>query len=151
MSIGQALLPFEFLHVGTGGFWHAAAESVRRYEERHRDLGDDWTFMTSVYEVSYCEPTERSCGPGYGRDDFSGEVLTPGIHPNLAFALTFMHGDSVAEQQVFSLGYDRLAWTRTQPHLLEVFKDFGRAARQRAEQRERRTGQWSWASASHVG
>ncbi len=123
VSRSQQLFP-EFLRVG-GGFWQATADTLRRYQKAGNEfVNDDWSVRASVFEVSHCDAERGHCGPGYANDPGNPDVANSGIQPELVFELVLMHGHSVAEVRGFKIGYDANAWTRTQPDLNDVIKDF---------------------------
>jgi hypothetical protein len=121
--VNQILAPSAF-KIGSGGFWIDSAELLRRFEDAGNQLGKGWSVHISVYEVSHCDPAQGSCGPGYGNDPGAAQVIRAGIQPKLAFELFLVHDGVGANATGFSIPYDAIAWTGTQPHLKGVIQDF---------------------------
>jgi alpha-tubulin suppressor-like RCC1 family protein len=128
--MNQLAVP-SFLKVSNGGFWWASAEAIRKII----DIGESnnppsleslvgWSLETSVYEVSHCDHQRGTCGPGYGNEPGRDVVNNAGIQPELVFELRLVHAGVAVEQLGFSITYDALAWTTTQPHLQGVIQDF---------------------------
>ncbi len=121
--VNQILAP-SALKIGSGGFWMDSAELLRRFQDNGNELGKGWSVHAAVYEVSHCDPTQGSCGPGYGNDPGSASVIRAGIQPELAFYLSLVHNGVGANVVGFSIRYDTIAWTGTQPGLKGVIQDF---------------------------
>ncbi len=130
-EIANASILFpEPMLLGKGGFWYQAARALAASaKQNHGEPSGSWSVVTSVWEVSHCDHTAGSCGPGYGNDPGSAEVIRGGIQPELAFELSFEHNGVVGKSVTgnfdgFAIPYDAIAWTGTQQHVQGVIQDF---------------------------
>ena len=123
--MNQLAVP-SFLKVGNGGFWWASAQTIRTSEDAGgpSSATDVWSLDTTVYEVSHCDNQQGSCGPGYRNEPGSHIALNEGIQPKLVIELTLSRNHVAVEEEGFSIQYDALAWTTTQPNLEGVVQDF---------------------------
>jgi hypothetical protein len=110
------------LDIGGGFWWDSALHIEADVNAYGLPAEKGWALETTVYEVSNCDIDSGACGAGYRNDVGFGSPIREGIEPQLVFELTLLNpGPEVA--QSFTIGYDALAWTTTQPNLKGVMQD----------------------------
>ncbi|MGO9977559.1 MAG: hypothetical protein ACLP01_33155 [Solirubrobacteraceae bacterium] len=116
-SFGSVAGPFKLN--ASGALWdfaHTLGEYAQH--EDTRSALDDTSIKLKIYEVSHCDPIDGNdyqCGPGYGNEVGSDQVLNPGIQPELYFQLQWTFGHLGAYISDFTIPYDAIAWDETQP------------------------------------
>jgi hypothetical protein len=104
-------------HFFSGGLWWRYAETLAGLRQRHDPAFGSQTTELKIFEISHCDPSKGSCEPGYGNAIGSSAVLNPGIQPELYIEFRSQH-DSFHHSfgpTSFTLPYDAVAWTETQP------------------------------------
>lgn len=114
----HVLLPFG---VGASGVAYHLATFLHEREQAqpHEFEHIPWELSVTIHEISFCDPAEGPCGPGYRGIVGTSQVVNPGIEPRLLLDFRVKGGPDPRNTFIDTLGlpYNTPAWMESQSDL----------------------------------